>query len=731
MVGKLPKVTVLISTYNRPDYLKDAIASVVNQRFKDWELLVMNDGGVNVDYVVDDFQDSRIRYFQDEENRRLPFRLNFGLRQARGEYIAYLGDDDIYYPNHLEVLTKAMDENPDVGVVYSDLYAVQFIKDEVNGKRYPLHKFIQVSRDYNRDYMFCYNHTLHVSLLHRKDLALKVGGYDESVTVLVDWNITRKLSFYTDFKYIQQLTGEYYMPIGKSDRISNLEREDNERYKHNLRKIKADLPPEPWPKVDKIAVIFPVFQWTEAFRATVTGLIDHLCYPVKFVLINNDHTSSESACRKALGKIGELKNIFICTPPKRLSMLEAYRFGAENVNAEYVYLPSTRADTTVHVRLIEARNYLKNKPCEGIKWDIAQEKNGPFDILMAKEVFLIRTDPVKGSMGATIDVIPRIPTESLRFDFFLSYAEKHFKEGNYDIAYNFLGEAEAVKKGGSADQYLIDLYAKICFDMKKYDEAEEKCRILITRGYGADNWIRLGRTLQTKGEYAEAIEAYQSGLKEIGLQECVLGSPVFPIIVQEDFGAFTALIGMGECLLLMGNLTGAAKMIHKASKLKANSHRTFLGFGKLFLATNEYQRAEEALLAAKKLDEKDPVPCLLLGQLYEKKQNLATAFSYFQSAFERDKSNADTIDSVYHAGFTLGKWVDLKNILEEFLECRPGYIKAMRYLATVYRKLHAHQKAEELIDKARAFDCENGELQDSSLGICQANEPGGVETDLA
>ena len=136
-------------------------------------------------------------------------------------------------PARLEEIAQALDENTEVGAVYSDLYAVQFIKDETNGKRYPLHKFIQVSRDYNRDFMFCFNHTLHVSLMHHRELALRAGGYDESISVLIDWNITRKLSFYTDFKYVPVLTGEYYMPIWKSDRISNLEREDNNKFKHN------------------------------------------------------------------------------------------------------------------------------------------------------------------------------------------------------------------------------------------------------------------------------------------------------------------------------------------------------------------------------------------------------------------------------------------------------------------------------------------------------------------
>ena len=65
-------------------------------------------------------------------------------------------------------------------------------------------------------------------------------------------------------------------------------------------------------------------------------------------------------------------------------------------------------------------------------------------------------------------------------------------------------------------------------------------------------------------------------------------------MVPEDFGSFTALIGMGECQLEVGNLTEAAKVLRRAAKLKANSHRPWLGFGKLFLKTGELEKAEDA-----------------------------------------------------------------------------------------------------------------------------------------
>ncbi|RPJ01015.1 MAG: glycosyltransferase, partial [Deltaproteobacteria bacterium] len=528
MTGKDPKVTVLISTYNRPDYLREAIGSVVRQRLEDWELLVMNDGGVNVQGIVEGFRDERIRYLDDKVNRGLAHRLNTGLRQARGDYVAYLGDDDLYYPNHLEVLSRVLDENSGIGAVYSDLYAVQFIKGERNGKRYPLNKYIQVARDYNRDFMFYFNHTLHVSLMHRRDLALRAGGYDETITVLIDWNMTRKLSFYTDFKYVPVVTGEYYMPIFKSDRISNLEREDNEKYKHNLRKIRADLPPEPWPRVDRIAVILPVYELTDSFKARLTDLLDHLPYPSRVVLVNNDVRKGEGDCRKVLGKIGELKNITICIPGNRLSLLEAYRFGAQRVDADYVFLPSDGVDTKYDMRLFTGRyslQLLKTEGYEGIKWDIESERAGSFDLFMEREVFLRKTDRKSLDRKSAIKTISNLCPASFQCDYVLYHAKKSYEQGDLTSAYQSIRTAEACKAGGAGDQYLIDLYAKICFDLKRFNEAEEKCKNLIARGYPADNWIRMGKICQETERYREAAEAYQRGLSEIGLKEEDLEDP--------------------------------------------------------------------------------------------------------------------------------------------------------------------------------------------------------------
>ena len=107
-----PAVTVVIQTYNRSNILPYAIGSVLWQRFRDWELLVIGDGCTDDSAaVVARFTDPRIRFINLAErvgDQSGP--NNEGVRQARGRYVAYLNHDDLWFPDHLERVLPAFDD---------------------------------------------------------------------------------------------------------------------------------------------------------------------------------------------------------------------------------------------------------------------------------------------------------------------------------------------------------------------------------------------------------------------------------------------------------------------------------------------------------------------------------------------------------------------------------------------------------------------------------------------
>ncbi len=191
-------MSVLISTYNRPGFVREAVESILRQTYPNFEIILVRDGGTPVGDIAGEFGDERLIFIDRDQNRGLPYSFNEALARAKGEYVTYLGDDDIYYPNHLDVLVDALEGQDQYGVAYTDLYKVNCRITE-DGRRVALSKNVEISRDFSRMTMLRFNHTLHVSLMHERELLERAGGYNEELNVLMDWDLTRKLVFYTDF----------------------------------------------------------------------------------------------------------------------------------------------------------------------------------------------------------------------------------------------------------------------------------------------------------------------------------------------------------------------------------------------------------------------------------------------------------------------------------------------------------------------------------------------------
>lgn len=113
------KVSVLMPVYNtKEEYLREAIESVLNQTFTDFEFIIINDGSTdeNVDRVIKSYNDERIKYFY-QENRGLPRTRNRLMDMAQGEYLALCDHDDISVPTRFEQEVKILDKNPNIGLV--------------------------------------------------------------------------------------------------------------------------------------------------------------------------------------------------------------------------------------------------------------------------------------------------------------------------------------------------------------------------------------------------------------------------------------------------------------------------------------------------------------------------------------------------------------------------------------------------------------------------------------
>ena len=276
-------VSVLVPTFNRPLYLAQALDSVVRQTYRNLQIIVINDGGTDVTDVVKSFDDPRITFINRRQNHGKPFSLNEAITYAQGKYVAYLDDDDIYYPHHIETLVDALENNADYGVAYSDLYKV-YCQLGPDGRRTVLSKVVEVSRDFDRFVMLYFSHVLHVSCLHHRDLLDKTGPYNEGLNVLIDWDMIRRLAFFSDFYHIHQITGEFYQPVGENDRISFQRRKNKAEYTRNVLTIRTARPAKPWSKLADLSIVFLAERLDQQTGVTIGLIWRHTFYPYKLYL---------------------------------------------------------------------------------------------------------------------------------------------------------------------------------------------------------------------------------------------------------------------------------------------------------------------------------------------------------------------------------------------------------------------------------------------------------------
>lgn len=115
----MPRVSVIMPSYNKEKYIAKSIASILNQTYKDFELLIIDD--VSTDSSVDiiqSFDDKRIRFYQNKQNVGMAANRNIGIEKAEGEFIALLDADDLSTEDRLEKEVRFLDSRPDIDVVF-------------------------------------------------------------------------------------------------------------------------------------------------------------------------------------------------------------------------------------------------------------------------------------------------------------------------------------------------------------------------------------------------------------------------------------------------------------------------------------------------------------------------------------------------------------------------------------------------------------------------------------
>lgn len=187
-----PPVTVLMTVYNGSTYLPQAVESVLNQTFTDFEFLIIDDGSTDESVAcIRSYGDSRIRLVCNESNLGQAGSLNRGLELARGKYIARMDQDDICLPDRLQKQVDFLDRRPDITVVATWIYMIDSDGRKTGpwGVKMDDYGTFVSSLLMAQGCPFC-----HPSIMFRREAVSHVGGYDETFAPCEDFELWVRLA---------------------------------------------------------------------------------------------------------------------------------------------------------------------------------------------------------------------------------------------------------------------------------------------------------------------------------------------------------------------------------------------------------------------------------------------------------------------------------------------------------------------------------------------------------
>ena len=213
-----PLVSIIMRTYgNRLENLKEAVQSVINQTYRNIELVVIEDGSNFAEEYIKTIPSEQIKkttYVSMEKAGRC-VGGNKGLEAAAGEYCLFLDDDDAIYPDHIEVLVNTI-KKENVMAAYSNAFEVETEYISTSPLKYDeiMHSVI-FRQPFSRSIMWHHNYIPIQAIMFSRKLYEQYGGFDLELENLEDWNLWTRYSLKHDFAYVAKTTSMYRVPANK------------------------------------------------------------------------------------------------------------------------------------------------------------------------------------------------------------------------------------------------------------------------------------------------------------------------------------------------------------------------------------------------------------------------------------------------------------------------------------------------------------------------------------
>ena len=217
-----PTFTVVIPTYNQADFLKVALRSVLDQTFRDFEVIIVNNYSADHTLeVVREANDARVRVIDFRNNGVIGAGRNVGIKAAAAPYIAFLDSDDFWYNNKLETISQAIKADPQAGLFCHDQEILRDDKVAKNSHYGPPERY----RDNLYDYLVLVGNCVSTSATTVAKRYLEEVGYfseDQRLITVEDYDLWVRMSKVCRFSFIHQVLGKQHFHSASSSANAEL-----------------------------------------------------------------------------------------------------------------------------------------------------------------------------------------------------------------------------------------------------------------------------------------------------------------------------------------------------------------------------------------------------------------------------------------------------------------------------------------------------------------------------
>ena len=197
-------VSIIIPTYNRGYIIKKSIDSVLHQTYEDFELIIVDDGSTDgTKQLIDEYEDDRIKYYSYEHNKGVVYARNYGMKMAKGDYIAFQDSDDVWHSDKLEKQLKILEDDYNLDVVYCRL---QYVFKDAESIIMPGYDIDEDSMHGNMLKQLLLRNIIPCPcLIMRKECYDSIGEFDSMFKALEDYDYVLRLSQKYKIEFIEDV----------------------------------------------------------------------------------------------------------------------------------------------------------------------------------------------------------------------------------------------------------------------------------------------------------------------------------------------------------------------------------------------------------------------------------------------------------------------------------------------------------------------------------------------